>query len=161
MLPHEKKFVESLTRALSDSGLNKSELARKAGISHPQLFRYFKGVVPRYPVAVRLAEALGISPIALLHRDSEELQPSSDITPDEIHLLREVPTMPYTSPHPTHPQPTFAEMQAKMTADEIYSRLLQSFGATRNIRVHLRAQINTRLDEFESLCASQCRDSTP
>jgi transcriptional regulator with XRE-family HTH domain len=152
MLPHEKKFVETLNRAISDAGLNKSELARKAGISHPQLFRYFKGVVPRYPVLERLAEALGVSPTSLLAGLPVELQPTSDITPEETFLIRETPAM-YSKTPSSVPLPSTTENNpAKQTADEIYSRLLQLATANPATRRALLRQINMRIEELKQLC---------
>ncbi len=60
-------FSEHLASLMKAHGFNKSELGRRAGLSHVAVGNYLKGRMPKYAEADRLARVFGIDPDYLLN----------------------------------------------------------------------------------------------
>ena len=67
-----EQFNIRLQRALSDAGMSQKELALKAGVTEAAVSHYLKGDrIPRAAVAVKIAEALGVSVEELMNGNDE------------------------------------------------------------------------------------------
>jgi transcriptional regulator with XRE-family HTH domain len=66
------QFNERLQQALSRSGMTQKELAAKAGVTEAAISHYLKGDrLPRFAVAVKLAEALNVTVEELMSGNTE------------------------------------------------------------------------------------------
>lgn len=83
-------FKDRVRRRLDDLGMTHAELARRLGVSSPNVSQMLgkKTIVPRADTLKRWAEALDTTPQWLLGTETDEPLPAPPRPPNDIEILR-------------------------------------------------------------------------